>query len=668
MLTENNYLLFLVWLIFGLVGSLLSQTFLLPYWIGIGAGVIYYLLRFRKKSTDLVLSPTSLVGILIILFGLIINIFVSQNPAISIEASLIWILIILVWWSARIKLLNYENKSLIWLGGLLLVFSVGLVSISTLIFPSLRLLPKINFLYATYGHNNFNLWLLISLPWVGFASQIWPSKLWKWLVGIWLAWMFLSFGRWAVAVFLLEIIGLWWWLKFDRIWSIWLKGCFGIGLVLLIMWVNWPNWWLKFDDRSEFAKKYPYLCKPVEFELRPEYWRQAIQGIKSQPLLGNGLGTFGRSSKLLRKSPQGFSNYVHNDYLQLIFEIGWLGWLVSGWLGWSWWKYRPNFSNLVSQLTPKNNLDLWFWRALWISLGGILINSLLDFDLHFMAVLVFLFIGLGWQQTNSEKEKKLSVTIKKLSQNKINLILKLEFWLQLILVVICVGWAGYFGIVNYWWLHGRRYLVWQQPYYFPSHALWLMEDFKSSSQNHQTKIFYDWLSDAENLDNLLTKYSQNFSVDQKIQAMASLYKIDPWSRLNHDLIGAYIQTNNLVAAQNILEISTAFFETSQAKNDIELNTVGVETKSLLFRQTIYLAGRAFKNNSEILGWKNLNIAKFYLPASFEKIKTTNFLIDKTNSLVLKNKALRLAEAKDWLTLDLGIYDFSLDFAPKFESR
>ena len=71
MLTENNYLLFLVWLIFGLVGSLLSQTFLLPYWIGIGAGVIYYLLRFRKKSTDLVLSPTSLVGILIILFGLI---------------------------------------------------------------------------------------------------------------------------------------------------------------------------------------------------------------------------------------------------------------------------------------------------------------------------------------------------------------------------------------------------------------------------------------------------------------------------------------------------------------------------------------------------------------------------------------------------------------------
>ena len=58
------------------------------------------------------------------------------------------------------------------------------------------------------------------------------------------------------------------------------------------------------------------------------FYRDTITMIKQGPVLGTGLGTFGSAFEQYRKfdDPPDFLRYTHNDYLQLMAEMGaWAG-------------------------------------------------------------------------------------------------------------------------------------------------------------------------------------------------------------------------------------------------------------------------------------------------------------------------------------------------------
>jgi len=75
----------------------------------------------------------------------------------------------------------------------------------------------------------------------------------------------------------------------------------------------------------QFSLFQKQLCKNYLTEIRPTYWKQAIQGIQEHPLIGNGSGSFEYKSLQYRKNSSDYSAFPHNDYLQLLFEFGILG-------------------------------------------------------------------------------------------------------------------------------------------------------------------------------------------------------------------------------------------------------------------------------------------------------------------------------------------------------
>lgn len=109
------------------------------------------------------------------------------------------------------------------------------------------------------------------------------------------------------------------------------------------------------------------------------------------PIFGTGLGTFGNISSMYKTTPsQSLFTYAHNDYLQLLSEVGFLGFI---------------FVSIFFILYFRNVTRMWLKRhnsyVLCIVLGGLssifgmLVYSLLDFNLHIPANAILFFITMG---------------------------------------------------------------------------------------------------------------------------------------------------------------------------------------------------------------------------------------------------------------------------------
>ncbi len=103
--------------------------------------------------------------------------------------------------------------------------------------------------------------------------------------------------------------------------------CLSIVLLLVLFYFSWSSFGqqiLKSHPENFFAKK---LIKPIAYEGRFNYWREAWLGFLEKPL-GWGWGTFRLVSIRFQSSPSTFSWYAHNFYLQTLVEIGLFGFLA----------------------------------------------------------------------------------------------------------------------------------------------------------------------------------------------------------------------------------------------------------------------------------------------------------------------------------------------------
>lgn len=124
-------------------------------------------------------------------------------------------------------------------------------------------------------------------------------------------------------------------------------------------------------------------------------WLDILRIWQDFPIFGTGLGTFGSISSMYKTAPlQNLFTYAHNDYLQLLSEMGLLGFI---------------FISLFFILYFKSVLKMWLKRhdsyVVCLVLGGIasilgiLVYSLLDFNLHITAnaLLFFMILGLVYR-------------------------------------------------------------------------------------------------------------------------------------------------------------------------------------------------------------------------------------------------------------------------------
>jgi O-antigen ligase len=190
-----------------------------------------------------------------------------------------------------------------------------------------------------------------------------------------------------------------------------------VGLVLTAcvfayaLWLGIDHVWQRFMEID------------LEREGRITYWSATLRLISEFPLLGTGLGTyiysFQRYNTVLE---QVVVDSAHNDYLELLAEAGFVGFLlVVGGLGWFCWR----------------TLKHWFTRhdpkVLGSVLGGLTsvfaigIHSLVDFNLHIPAnaLLLSVILGLTSVAVHLRQQQGQSVVIFQFRERRLPRLLRL---------------------------------------------------------------------------------------------------------------------------------------------------------------------------------------------------------------------------------------------------
>jgi O-antigen ligase len=143
----------------------------------------------------------------------------------------------------------------------------------------------------------------------------------------------------------------------------------GVGLVL----------WL---GGSELAKRLATIHADTKTELsggtRLDIDRDALRMFTHRPILGWGLGVFPDVYPQFRSFHTNFFiNEAHNDYLQLLVEMGGLGFAAMLWFLWT--VYRNAISKLKNWPEDTNGA---VGLAALLGVTGILVHSFVDFNLQ----------------------------------------------------------------------------------------------------------------------------------------------------------------------------------------------------------------------------------------------------------------------------------------------
>jgi O-antigen ligase len=125
-------------------------------------------------------------------------------------------------------------------------------------------------------------------------------------------------------------------------------------------------------------------------ERRPTYWANTLRTFSDYPLLGTGLGTFGALAPNLEGESGPLAIvHAHNDYLEYLSELGIIGFLF-----------------LVAGITFMVVVSFLVWRTRshpeikglalggFVSIAGIMIHSVTDFNLHIPANMLLFSVVL----------------------------------------------------------------------------------------------------------------------------------------------------------------------------------------------------------------------------------------------------------------------------------
>jgi len=140
---------------------------------------------------------------------------------------------------------------------------------------------------------------------------------------------------------------------------------------------------LQNHSKNFFAKK---LVKPITYEDRPNYWREAWLGFLERPISGWGWGTFRLVALRFQSFPSSWSWYTHNFYLQTLVEVGIFGFLVL--LAFLSKAFHQAFLVISKEKDP----------LLMGVFGGLVLSacqSILDFGWHFPAIALTFLVLLG---------------------------------------------------------------------------------------------------------------------------------------------------------------------------------------------------------------------------------------------------------------------------------
>lgn len=489
---------------------MLGESFLQPYLYA--AWMLFYVAHWRLlnfKTLNTGFAKTSVFLWIIWLFFLLMSCFFTHLVPLTLETLLDNMFI----FCSYIFFLTLDKGKI---KSAYLIFSVLIatlvvvaISILILFIPGWgSLLPGMNLLYASYGHNHQAALLLLVLPlawWFAFEHKHWLLLLIPVLLSIG---VLMSFGRVGVTLCFLQsvVIFLFTYSKGVKL----NKLVFAVGVIIITTLfaklILQSIFSIKTLIGVEYACPFPsferQLCKSISEEPRQYYWEQAIESIREYPLTGYGPGTFSLINTKFRQVPQLRTLYTHNEYLQTFAESGVIAGMAFCAL------IIHGISVVVRGILRKeNSKPVSVFYA--VAIVAIAINNLFDFDWHFSAIylLTWLIIALAIREKNN-------IVPIQLRESVLISIVKIKFLISFLCMLLVASIYLYTSLVIKSGNVARAFSIF--PYFFNQQNIFQYSDQLSVEQRENFFLIYK--HDPHSYEGrTLTKENATL-----------LWEIDPW--------------------------------------------------------------------------------------------------------------------------------------------
>lgn len=496
-------------------------------------GISLFLLLFSSKLDWQQIKNYQWLAVLwlLSLLGIGLSLFFSINLPLSIYFTTKFIFIFLSFWFLLLVRTSFiSNLQLI---KLLLLISLVILIISVIFqfFPSLtNLLPGMNLLHATYGHNHLAALLLLTIPlsWWLASEHIkrGDSRLW-WLMplGFSLGLLF-AFGRVAVVIGLVQFLIISKRLKENHFlksnkFNFMLK-----MLTILFVLVLAINTFFSTVTlfRSDFSCPVPslerQLCKSITAESRPDYWYWAIEIIKNNFWFGSGPGTFSLAAKQYHLNPDGGSAHAHNDFLEMLSELGLVGGGVT--------IFMLLSLLYLAGVNRKKESSWGLETAIFLGVIAIYVDVLFDFDWNFIGILSMTLLLLALTIKNVKKSSAKSSFLK---------FFKIFYFLSIFILILV---AGLYLKTDNLIKNNQAQQAFHLFPYFHWHRKIYENDLSLNKEDKQkfhqlyaanSAIYSTWVLETED-------------EQQRQQIKEKWFEVDPWVAINQDLISFYLEQNN----------------------------------------------------------------------------------------------------------------------------
>ncbi len=557
---------------------LLGEIHLRYLLTALGLGLLTVLNLTRKSDMRLRFSWTLLL-LPIWIVGYVISSSLTQSLPLTLFASFNqlfgWSVFLFFLWLPSHFRSTFFLKLLI-----LLAFSLSLISLVFGLVPSLgTLLPGMNLLYSTFGHNHIAVVLIMILPlawWLAVSKD--TSSRWEkiliWSLPIFFTVLLLTtLARVAIAISLFQIVCLMWYSRSNPSFKI--HKFFGPVLMKLVLAIVtgvvaiqilfFVQTTLNPGTTCPLDSIHPKLCFSLHKDTRFWYWERAIQIAVHNPWLGTGPGTYVEAHKLYRQNPYADSQFTHNLILQMMAETG----IVTGSiytlliLGLLWSAFKVATSE--SGFTWK--------KAVFLSAWGLFINSLFDFDMEFMGIyaifLCFLAL-LNREQWLSQVQR---------TQSSLGFKLSKLWWISGASLAVLL--SGLFITTELLIFRERTPAAFTVfPFFAHQYNSFQRSSQLSTPQKNQLLKIYHAHPQA-----YIDALTADISLEERAQLQQRLFAIDPWQRLFQDPVTTLISLNQLPLAAQEVQATRQLFETLSTQ-DLGPNT---ETKVDLGHRMLELA-------------------------------------------------------------------------------